>query len=81
MFIGLLSACTVGSFGETLFPNLKRLLKSLPVNNRPWKFRPTIVNINSDKTPFYPFTVSFNKCGGCCTTIDYPYARVSGPKR
>ena len=30
---------------------------------------------------FYPFTVSFNKCGGSCQTIDDPYARISVPNK
>ena len=38
--------------------------------------RSALVNINSDETLFYPFTVSVNKCGGSCNTIDYPCARV-----
>ena len=29
---------------------------------------------------FYPFTVSVNKCGGNCSNIDDPYARVCVPK-
>ena len=38
--------------------------------------RPTIVNTNSDETLFYPLTVSVNKYGRICNTIDNPYARV-----
>ena len=52
--------------------------------NFPWIFlsnqlckpRPTIANINSDKTIFYPFTVSVNNCGGSCKTIDDLYDQV-----
>ena len=31
-------------------------------NNQPCQARSTIVNINSDKTIFCPFTISVNKC-------------------
>ena len=41
--------------------------------------RSTFVNINSNKTLFYPFMVSINKCGGSCNTIDDPYAQVRVP--
>ena len=74
MFIGLLSACTIGSFGESLVSNLKRHVKCVSLNNQPCKARPKIVNINSNKTLFYPFTVSVNKCGASCNTADDPYA-------
>ena len=53
MLIGLSSACTIGSFGA-----------SLASKHQPCQTRPTLVNINSYETLFYPFTVSVNKCGG-----------------
>ena len=34
-FIGLLSLCTIGSFGESLISNLKGLIKRLTLDNRP----------------------------------------------
>ena len=43
------------------------------LNNQLYKPRPTIANIDTDKTIFYPFTVSVNKCGGSCKTIDDLY--------
>ena len=33
-----------------------------------------LVDINSDKTLFYPFIDNVNKCGGSRNTIDDPYA-------
>ena len=81
MFIGLLSACTIGSFGESLASNLKRPIKCVSLSNKPCKARPTIVKINSDTTLFYPFAVSVNECGAYYNTIGYPYARVSGPNK
>ena len=38
-------------------------------------------NINSNENMFYPFIVSVKKCGGNCSTIDYPYARVCIPNK
>ena len=36
--------------------------------------RSALVGINSNEPLYYPFSVSFNKCGGCCDTINHPYA-------
>ena len=38
---------------------------------------PRLTLLKSDKTLFYPFTVSVNKCDGRCNTIDDPYVRVN----
>ena len=54
----------------------KEALKCVSVNNQPRKARPTIVNISSNETLLYPFTVSVDKCGRSCNTIDDPYPRV-----
>ena len=76
IFVALLSTCTIESLGELLVDNLKRPIKCVFLNNQPCKARPTIVNINSDQTLLYPFTVSVNKRGGSCNTVDNPYAGV-----
>ena len=47
-------------------------IKCLTLNNWLCHARPRLVNINSDETLFYRFTVSVNKCGGSCNTIDNP---------
>ena len=51
------------------------------LNNQPCKARPTIINMNTDKNLFYPFTVSVNRCRGSCNTVDNPYARVCVPNK
>ena len=74
MFIELLRVSTKERFGEPLVSNLERSIKLLPLNNQPCKSELTIFNKNSIKTIFYWFTVSVNKCGGSCDTIEDPYA-------
>ena len=74
IFIELLRASTKERFGEPLFSNLERFIKLLPLNNQPCKSELTIFNKNSTKTTFYWFTVSVNKCGGSCDTVEDPYA-------
>ena len=46
----------------------------MTLNNQPIQAGPTIVNINSNKTIYYPFNV--NKCSGSSDTIDDLYAQV-----
>ena len=76
MFLGLLNLCTIESFGESLVSNSKGPTKCVSFHNHPCQATLTLVNINSDETLFYPFTVSVKKCGGSCNTIDDPYDRA-----
>ena len=41
-----------------------------------YQSRPTLVDQNSDKTFFYSFTVSTNKCGASCNFIYDPCAQI-----
>ena len=69
-FIGLLSVCKIRSFGESLVSNSKGSIKCVSFNNHPCQARPSLVNVNSDESLFYPFNISVNKCGGgTCNTI------------
>ena len=81
MFIGLLRICAIRSFGSSLASNYKTSIKRVPLHIQTCQTRPTLININSDKTLFYAFTVSANKFGGSCNTIDDPYARVCIPNK
>ena len=54
----------------------ERLVKCVPLNNRPCQARRPLVNINSNETLFYSFTVTINKSGGSRNTIDYPDVRA-----
>lgn len=74
MFIRLLSVFTVGSFGESLVPNLEGPITCVSLNNHPCQSKPTLANINSNEALLYPFTS--NTCVGSCNTIHDPYAQV-----
>ena len=76
MFIGLLSACTIRSFVDSLAFHYKG-----SINNRPCQARSKVVDTNSNQTPLYLFVFSFNKCGGSFSTIDGPYNRVFVPNK
>ena len=76
MFVGLLSAWTIGRFSASLAFYYEEPIKCLSLNNQPCKARPTTNNINFGKTLFCPFNVSVNMCGRSCYTIDDSCARV-----
>ena len=80
-FIGSLSASTKGSFSESLMSNFKGPIKCVSLNIRPCRARLTFVDINSNETLFSLLTVSANKYGGSCNTINDPYARVCVPNK
>ena len=81
MFIGLASACTIGFFGNSVAFNSEEPMKCVSLNNQSSQTRLTIVNINSDKVLFYSFTVSVNRSGGSCNTIDDQNPRVFVPNK
>ena len=65
----------------TLVSKSKRPIKCVSLNNQPRQARPKPIDINSDETLFYPYTVSFDKCGGIYNTIDDPCVRVCVPNK
>ena len=79
MFIGLFSFCTIRTFDESLAINSKGPIICIYLNDKPCQTRPTLINTNFNKTLFYLFIVSVDKCGGSCNTIDHSYAQVCVP--
>ena len=43
------------------------------------KVRPEIINVNSNESVLYPFSIKTNKCGGSCNNINNPYAKIRVP--
>ena len=78
-FIGSLSVCTIGSFGQSLVSKLKGPIKCLTLNNWPCPFKATLLIQTFRENIFYQVTISANKCGRSCNTIDDPYARAFVP--
>ena len=70
--MGLLSALTKRIFGKLLASSSKGHIKCVSLNIQLWQSMPTVVNINSNKTLYYPFNLSVNKWGKSCNTIDDP---------
>ena len=54
-------------------------LSCISMNNQECKVRPEIINVNSDKPVFYPFSIKTNKYSGSCNNINDPYAKICVP--
>ena len=54
-------------------------LECVSINNQECKVRPEIVNVNSNKPIFYPFSIRTSKFSGSCNNIKDPYAKSCVP--
>ena len=54
-------------------------LECVSINNQECKIRPKIVNVNSNKPVFFPFSIRTSKCSGTCNNINDPYAKLCVP--
>ena len=54
-------------------------LSCISMNKKAGKIRPEIINVNSNKPVFYPFSIKTSKCSGSCNNINYPYAKICVP--
>ena len=50
-------------------------LSYILLNNQACKVRQEIINVNSNKPVFYPFSIKTSKCSGSCNNINDPYAK------
>ena len=48
---------------------------SLNFQNQECKVRPEIINVNSNESVFYPFSIKTSKCSGSCNNINYIYEK------
>ena len=49
------------------------------MNNQECKVRLEIININTNKSSFYSYSVKIWKCNGRCNNIKDPYAKLCVP--
>ena len=49
------------------------------MNNQECKVRPQIVNVNSKRPVFFPFSIKTSKFSGSCNNINDPYAKLGVP--
>ena len=55
------------------------LLECVSMNNQERKTRPETVNVNSDESAFFPFSIRASECSGNCNNINDPYAKLCVP--
>ena len=49
------------------------------MKNKKCKVRPKIINVNSDETVFYPFSIKTSKCSGSCNNINDTCGKLCVP--
>ena len=49
------------------------------MSNKECKVRSEILNINSNESSFYPYSILVNKCSGSCININDTYANLCIP--
>ena len=60
-------------------PSNVNSLECFSMNNQKCKTRTKIININNNKSLFYPFSIKVNKGSGSCNNINNPYAKLCIP--
>ena len=65
----------------TFFGSLSsiHLIEYILMNNQECKVGPEIINVNSNKPLFYPFSIKTSRCSGICNNINDPYAKLCVP--
>ena len=54
-------------------------LECISMNNQECKARPKIIDVNNNEALFHPYSIKVNKCGGSCSNINDPYAKLCVP--
>ena len=44
--------------------------------NKECKIRPENINVNSNESVFYPFSIKTSKCSGSWKKYNYPYVKI-----
>ena len=52
------------------------ILECVSINNQKCKIRPKIVNVNSNESVLFPFSIKTSKCSGSCDNINDQYAEL-----
>ena len=73
-------SCNISSVNPLNVVSLNAIpLKCVSINNQECKVRPEIININSNKPLFYPYSIKVNKYSGSCNDINDPYSKLCVP--
>ena len=55
------------------------ILNVISLNNQECTAILEIININTKKPLFYPYSIKINRCSGSCNDINDPYAKLCVP--
>ena len=64
--------------GSTFLTSVSSL-SCFSMANKECKVRPEIINVNSNESVFYPFSIKTSECSGSCNNINDPYAKICVP--
>ena len=56
-------------------------LECVSINNQECKIRTEIINLNTNQSMFYPYSIKINRCKRSCNTINDSYARICVPNQ
>ena len=76
-FVKQIFVSAIMSFGYNL--SNVNLLECVSINNQECKVRLEIVNVNSNKPIFYPFSIKTSQCSGSCNNTNDPCAILYVP--
>ena len=60
-------------------PSNVNSLECISMSNQECKARTKIIDVNTNKPVFYPYSIKVNKCSGSCNNINDPYAKLCVP--
>ena len=55
------------------------VLKCVSINNQECTARPEVINVNSNETLFYPYSILVNKCSSSCNSTNDLFAKLCLP--
>ena len=55
------------------------ILNVISLNNQECRAILEIINMNTKKPLFYPYSIKINRCSGSCNDINDPYAKLCVP--
>ena len=77
--LGFIKKCFFTGLKFLLSLTSVNLLSCISMSNQEYRARPQIVDVNSEKPVFFPFSIEISKCSGSCNNINNLYAKMRVP--
>ena len=78
MFVFIKKIFYIGSLFLSILVSATSL-NCISMKNQECKVRPEIINVNSNESVFYPFSIKTSKCSGSCNNINDLYSKKCLP--